>query len=84
VTDEETSANFGQSYLNAQTPHTPNCSSVIAFEMGSTEFTADTLIIMIDLMIGRDRPTKRKSNAATKNVKQARWTVCSCSSLRSF
>lgn len=59
-------------YLDTQTPHTPNCSSVIAFETGSTEFTADTLIIMIDLIIGKDRPTKRnRRNTARNKVKQA-------------
>jgi len=60
-------------YLVVHTPHTPNRSFVIAFKMGSTEFNADTSMIVIDLMMVEERPTKRKRRLVEKsNVKDAR------------
>jgi hypothetical protein len=39
---------------------TPNYAHLIAVETGSTELTADTLKITIDLIVVKDRPAKRK------------------------
>jgi hypothetical protein len=66
-------------YLVAQTPHTPNCSLVTAFETGSTEFIADTLTITIDLITVKEIPTKRKRTIVVKsNVKDARRMAFIC------
>jgi hypothetical protein len=47
---------------------TPNYSHVIAVETGSTEFTADTLPIAIDLVIVKERPAKRKRTSAMDEI----------------
>jgi hypothetical protein len=49
-----------KAYALPRRADTPNYSRVIAVETGSTEFTADTLPIAIDLMIVKERPAKRK------------------------
>jgi hypothetical protein len=48
-----------KAYALTRRAETPNYSHVIAVETGSTEFTADTLPIAIDLMIVKERPANR-------------------------